>query len=51
MNTIIQNIIAFTILAFAIRFLILKFVWNPKKKTNNPDSYRDCGSDAGCGCS
>ena len=45
MNTTIQNILAFTILAFAIRFLIIKFVWKPKKKTN-----KACGGDDECGC-
>ncbi|QFZ54312.1 FeoB-associated Cys-rich membrane protein [Oceanihabitans sp. IOP_32] len=46
MNTIIQNILAFTVLAFAIVFLVKKFVWKPKKK-----SVKACGGDGGCGCS
>jgi len=50
MNTMIQNILAFTVLAFALVFIVKKFIWKPNKKTTNPDSYRDCGGDDGCGC-
>lgn len=45
MNTIIQNILAFTVLAFALAFIVKKFIWKPKKKT-----AKACGSDDGCGC-
>jgi len=46
MNTIVQNILAFTALGIAVAFLIKKFFWkksNAKKKA--------CGSDGSdCGC-
>ncbi|WP_370635452.1 FeoB-associated Cys-rich membrane protein [Flavobacterium sp. ENC] len=42
-KTMIQEIIAFAILAFAVVFLIKKFFWKSKKK-------KDCG-DGNCGCS
>lgn len=45
MNTIIQNILVFSALAFALGFLVKKFVWNPKKKPS-----KACGGDDGCGC-
>nr|WP_244462135.1 FeoB-associated Cys-rich membrane protein [Wocania ichthyoenteri] len=45
MNTIIQNILAFTVLAFALIFIVKKFIWKPKKKTS-----KACGTDDGCGC-
>lgn len=40
----IQEIIAFTILGFAVAFLIKKFFFKAKKK-------KDCGSGTDCGCS
>lgn len=46
MNTIVQNILVFTTLGFAILFLIRKFIWKPKKAT----SSKACGNDDGCGC-
>tara|TARA_R100001377_G_scaffold45775_1_gene26255 strand:- start:267 stop:407 length:141 start_codon:yes stop_codon:yes gene_type:complete len=45
MDSIIQNIIAFTVLGLAILFLIRKFIWSPKKKNS-----KNCGGDDGCGC-
>ncbi len=45
MNTIIQNILAFTVLALALGFIVKKFIWKPKKKT-----AKACGGDDGCGC-
>ncbi|PYE83203.1 attachment p12 family protein [Winogradskyella epiphytica] len=45
MNTIIQNILVFAALGFALLFLIRKFIWSPKKK-----STKACGGDDGCGC-
>ncbi len=44
MNSMIQNILVFTTLAFAIAFLVRKFIWKPKKA-----STKACGND-GCGC-
>lgn len=44
MNDIFQNILVFITLAFAIAFLVRKFIWKPKKKT-----AKACGND-GCGC-
>jgi len=46
MNTIIQNILAFTAVALAIWFLLYKFGVLPKKKKT---STKACGND-GCGC-
>ncbi|MDN3675492.1 FeoB-associated Cys-rich membrane protein [Flavobacterium branchiarum] len=37
----VQEIIAFAILAIAIAFLIRKFFWKPKNKKNCGDN--DCG--------
>lgn len=45
MNTIFQNILVFGALAFALLFLIRKYIWSPKKK-----SSKACGGDDGCGC-
>ena len=45
MNIIIQNILVITAVAFALLFLIRKFVWSPNKK-----SSKACGGDDGCGC-
>jgi len=45
MNLIIQNIIVFICLAFALGFVIRKFIWKPKKKVT-----KSCGADDGCGC-
>ncbi|WP_456441115.1 FeoB-associated Cys-rich membrane protein [Psychroserpens sp.] len=45
MNTIIQNILVFSTLGFALVFLVRKFVWKPKKVT-----AKSCGGDDGCGC-
>ncbi|WP_411766028.1 FeoB-associated Cys-rich membrane protein [Winogradskyella sp. A3E31] len=44
MNTILQNILAFSALAIAVLFLIRTYVWLPKKK-----SASGCGTDD-CGC-
>ncbi|WP_098946178.1 FeoB-associated Cys-rich membrane protein [Pseudalgibacter alginicilyticus] len=44
MNTIIQNILAFTAVAIAVVFLIRKFFLK-KRKTK-----KSCGGDDGCGC-
>ncbi|MFD2551359.1 FeoB-associated Cys-rich membrane protein [Bizionia sediminis] len=48
MNTIIQDIAAFTILGLAVLFLIRKFFGIPgfggRKKTKN------CGSNSNCDC-
>ncbi|MBU2949818.1 FeoB-associated Cys-rich membrane protein [Tamlana agarivorans] len=44
MNTIIQNILVFTAVVFAIAFLVRKFIWKKKK------SKKSCGGDDGCGC-
>ena len=43
MNTLIQNILVFTAIAFAITFLVKKFFWK------KPSSKKACGND-GCGC-
>jgi large-conductance mechanosensitive channel len=40
----IQNILAFSTLALAIIFLVIKFIWKPKKKESS-----NCSSDK-CGC-
>jgi hypothetical protein len=45
MNTFIQNILVVVAVAFALLFLIRKFVWSPNKK-----SSKACGGDDGCGC-
>lgn len=45
MNTIIQNILVFVTLGFALIFLVRKFIWKPKKV-----SAKACGGDDGCGC-
>nr|WP_299112232.1 FeoB-associated Cys-rich membrane protein [uncultured Winogradskyella sp.] len=45
MNTIIQNILVFTTLVFALFFLVRKFIWKPKKA-----STKACGTDGSCGC-
>jgi len=45
MNTVLQNILAFTTLALALAFIVRKFIWKPKKK-----STKACGSGDGCGC-
>ncbi|MGA1225979.1 MAG: FeoB-associated Cys-rich membrane protein [Tamlana sp.] len=44
MNTIIQNILVFAAIGFAIAFLVKKFIWK------NPKSKKACGGDDGCGC-
>ncbi|MDY2586390.1 FeoB-associated Cys-rich membrane protein [Winogradskyella aquimaris] len=44
MNTLIQNILVFTALIFAVGFLLKKFIYNPKKA-----SGKSCDSDS-CGC-
>jgi len=44
MNTIIQNILAFTAVGVAIFFLIKKFIWK------KPSSKKSCGGDDSCGC-
>ncbi|WP_296383640.1 FeoB-associated Cys-rich membrane protein [Winogradskyella sp.] len=46
MNTVIQNILVFSVLAIALIFLVKKFVWKPKKAKTT----KACGSDDGCGC-
>jgi len=44
MNTIIQNILVFAAMAFAVWFLVKKyFIKKPKGK-------KACGGDDGCGC-
>ena len=46
MNSIVQNILVFIALAFAVWFLLNKFGVFPKKKTANSKA---CGqSDCGC---
>jgi hypothetical protein len=45
MNDIIQNILVFSALALALLFLVKKFVWSSKKKTDKAGC-----SDDGCGC-
>ena len=40
----LQEILAFTALGIALAFLIKKFFWKKKKKSN-----KDCGGDD-CGC-
>jgi len=45
MNTIIQNILAFSAVGLAILYLVRKYIWSPKKK-----SAKACGGDDGCGC-
>ncbi|WP_308991603.1 FeoB-associated Cys-rich membrane protein [Mariniflexile litorale] len=44
MNTIIQNILVFIAIGFALIFLIKKFIWK------KPASKKSCGGDDGCGC-
>lgn len=45
MNSFIQNTLAITTLVIAIAFLVVKFIWNPKK--NSP---KNCGGNSNCGC-
>jgi len=45
MNTIIQNILVFASLGFAILFLVRKFFWKKPVKTHDGS----CGTDD-CGC-
>ena len=45
MNTIIQNILAFSAVGLAVLFLLKKYVLPAKKKSN-----KACGGDDGCGC-
>ncbi|TXD83853.1 FeoB-associated Cys-rich membrane protein [Subsaximicrobium wynnwilliamsii] len=47
MNTIIQNILVFSALAYAIWYLLRKFGILPKRKKA---SSKACGGDDGCGC-
>jgi len=42
MNTLIQNILAFSAIGVAVLFLIRKFLWKKKSK-------KSCGNDD-CGC-
>lgn len=44
MNTIIQNILVFTAMGFAIYFLVKKYF------VKKPESKKACGGDDGCGC-
>ncbi|SFZ89893.1 hypothetical protein SAMN05428642_101623 [Flaviramulus basaltis] len=44
MNTLIQNILVFTSMAFALTFLVKKYFW---KKTA---SKKACGGGDACGC-
>mgnify|MGYP003678887082 CR=1 len=44
MNTIIQNILVFSAIAFALFFLVKKFFWKKAK------SKKACGGGDGCGC-
>lgn len=45
MNTIIQNILVFATLGFALIFLVRKFIWKPKKPVS-----KSCGVNDDCGC-
>ncbi|WP_156033006.1 FeoB-associated Cys-rich membrane protein [Sediminibacter sp. Hel_I_10] len=45
MNTLLQNIFVFIALAFALTFLVRKFIWKPKKA-----DAKGCGSGDDCGC-
>ncbi|WP_147677159.1 FeoB-associated Cys-rich membrane protein [Algibacter pacificus] len=44
MNTIIQNILVFTTMGFAVLFLLKKYFGK------KPKSKKACGGDDGCGC-
>lgn len=45
MNSIIQNILVFASLGFAVAFIIKKYFWKKDKQK------KACGSDGdGCGC-
>ncbi|WP_139001418.1 FeoB-associated Cys-rich membrane protein [Hyunsoonleella aestuarii] len=45
MNYIIQNILVYVLVAFALIFLVRKFIWKSKKISN-----KTCGDDKGCAC-
>ncbi len=45
MNSLIQNILVFTALSFAVLFLVRKYFWKKASKA----SERSCGTDD-CGC-
>ncbi|WP_274474161.1 FeoB-associated Cys-rich membrane protein [Mangrovimonas aestuarii] len=45
MNTVIQNILAFSTLAFALGYLVKKWFWNPTPAKTK----KACGQDK-CGC-
>jgi len=44
MNTIIQNTLVILFMAYAIYFLVRKFIWKPKRAAS-----KSCGEDD-CGC-
>ncbi|WP_417290767.1 FeoB-associated Cys-rich membrane protein [Corallibacter sp.] len=46
MNPFIQEVLVITALVIAVGFLVMKFVWNPRKKS----SSKNCGSGNDCGC-
>ena len=46
MNTIVQNILVFIALSFALTFIVRKFIWKPKKAATT----KSCGTDDNCGC-
>ncbi|RNC88274.1 MAG: FeoB-associated Cys-rich membrane protein [Winogradskyella sp.] len=43
MNTVLQNILAFSALSIALLFLFKTFVWWPKKKAKKACGETDCG--------
>jgi glycopeptide antibiotics resistance protein len=43
MNTIIQNILVFITLGFALTYIMRRFIWKPKKKTSKACGNDDCG--------
>ncbi len=44
MNTLLQNILVFTALAFAVLFLVRKFFWKKSKSKKAIGDHRDCDS-------
>ncbi|RLD30142.1 MAG: FeoB-associated Cys-rich membrane protein [Bacteroidetes bacterium] len=43
MNNTIQTIFVIITVSVAVGFLVKKFLWNPKKKTNKSCDNDDCG--------
>lgn len=43
MNSLLQNILAFSTLIIAVAYLIFKFIWKPKKSSSKNCSSDDCG--------